>query len=91
MNYCLKNHDRVTAVQEILISLLPDEEHGAGEDGEELLVSEASFEENRVQCRTSVVRGGVRQDAECIEPYAGGATLFPSIRATRSASAFSIS
>ena len=73
MNYCLKNHDRVTAVQEILISLLPDEEHGAGEDGEELLVSEASFEENRVQCRTSVVRGGVRQDAECIEPYAGGA------------------
>ena len=73
MNYGLKNHDRVTAVQEILISLLPDEEHGAGEDGEELLVSEASFEEDRVRCHTSVVRGGVRQDAECVEPYAGGA------------------
>ena len=58
MNYCLKNHDRITAVQEILISLLPDEEHMPGKDGD-LLVSEAEFDADEVRCRTDVIRGGV--------------------------------
>ena len=72
MNYCLKNHDRITAVQEILISLLPDEEHMPGKDGD-LLVSEAEFDADEVRCRTDVIRGGVRQAAEIRVPYTGNA------------------
>ena len=76
MKYFLKNHDRVTAVQEILISLLPDEEHLPAESGAEpgdCLLSEAFFEEGAALCRTTVRRGGRETDSLCREPFTGGA------------------
>ena len=72
MRYCLCNHDRVTAVQEMLIGLLPDEEHQPAEDEQDdLLLSEAFFEEGAVLCRTTVRRGGREETALCREPFAG--------------------
>lgn len=76
MNYCLQNHDRITAIQEILISLLPDEEHWHTEtesvDGE-LLISTASFETGAAICHTTVRRGGRLHESRCREAYRGGA------------------
>lgn len=71
MRYCLKGHDRVTAVQEILISLLPDEEHLPGDHGD-LLVSDGVAADGMARCYTAVRRGGVQHTAECSERYTGG-------------------
>lgn len=72
MKYCLHNHDRVTAVQEMLIGLLPDEKHQLAENEQgDLLVSEVFFEEGVVLCRTTVRRGGREETGLCREPFAG--------------------
>lgn len=74
MNYCLKGHDRVTAVQEMLLSLLPDEEHTGVtrcEPGQDVLISEAYFEPEAAVCRTVVHRGGAQYTGVSREPFAG--------------------
>lgn len=76
MKYVLIGHDRDTAVQETLISLLPDELHPRAEqpgDGEDGLVSEASVHANGVSVTARVFRNGVRTEHRCEVPAEGDA------------------
>lgn len=74
MKYVLIGHDRDTAVQATLISLLPDETHPRAEqmgDGEDGLVSEAVAHEHSVSVTARAFRGGVKTEHRCEVPAEG--------------------
>lgn len=77
MIYVLKGHDRGTALQELLISLLPDEEHGRADalppEGEDYVLSCAETEGETVSVRCTVQRGGMETAAYAQESWRGGA------------------
>lgn len=78
MNYCLQGHDRDNGVQEMLISLLPDEPHNRVEElGEGDGCRSVAWEENGKICARAEIRRGIRQTQAQVErpipPEAGEA------------------
>lgn len=78
MNYCLQGHDRDNGVQEMLISLLPDEPHNRVEElGEGDGCRSVAWEENDKICARAEIRRGIRQTQAQVErpipPEAGEA------------------
>ena len=68
MNYILIGHDRDTAVQETLISLLPEETHPRAErveSGNDYLVSEVVVKENSLSAVTRVFRRNTHTEYTC--------------------------
>lgn len=69
MNYALVGHDRSNAVQEMLICLLPDEEHVLCEDPDAADCVSSLTEENGVLEARALVRIGDRETSDvCREP-----------------------
>ena len=76
MIYFLEGHDRGTALQELLISLLPDEEHVSAQTpppgGVDFILSHAEMDGNRVAVHCTVRRGGLSTSASAQEGWSGG-------------------
>lgn len=70
MNYCLQGHDRDNGVQEMLISLLPDEPHNRVDslEGEEGCISRAWEEDGKIVARAEICRGVRHTQAQVERP-----------------------